>query len=112
MSGRRESKAVSTDTGRSCDHSESLLFPRFFHPKFKQITTMTPIQFVKSMRLNNAAMKIAGGMAVNEAAMDVGYVSPLQFTVSSNACIGSRHGNGVKRNSYQWVLVEPSQAYQ
>lgn len=40
----------------------------------------TVIQFVKSMRLNNAAMKIAGGMTVNEAAMDVGYVSPSQFS--------------------------------
>lgn len=51
-----------------------------FHRKFKQVTTMSPIQFVKSMRLNNAAMKIAGGMTVNEAAMDVGYVSPSQFS--------------------------------
>lgn len=51
-----------------------------FHRKFKQVTTMTPIQFVKSMRLNNAAMKIAGGMAVNEAALEVGYVSPSQFS--------------------------------
>lgn len=51
-----------------------------FHRKFKQITTMAPIQFVKSMRLNNAAMKIAGGMTVNEAAIDVGYVSPSQFS--------------------------------
>ncbi len=51
-----------------------------FHRKFKQATTMSPIQFVKSMRLNNAAMKIAAGMSVNEAAMDVGYVSPSQFS--------------------------------
>lgn len=51
-----------------------------FHRKFKQVTTMAPIQFVKSMRLNNAAMKIAGGMTVNEAALDVGYASPSQFS--------------------------------
>lgn len=51
-----------------------------FHRKFKRVTTMAPIQFVKSMRLNNAAMKIAGGMTVNEAAMDVGYASPSQFS--------------------------------
>jgi len=50
------------------------------HRKFKQATTMSPIQFVKSMRLNNAAMKIIGGMNVNEAAMDVGYVSSSQFS--------------------------------
>ena len=51
-----------------------------FHRKFKQVTTMAPIQFVKSMRLNNAAMKIAAGMTVNEAAIGVGYVSPSQFS--------------------------------
>ena len=51
-----------------------------FHRKFKQMTTMAPVQFVKSMRLNNAAMKIACGMSVNEAAIDVGYVSPSQFS--------------------------------
>lgn len=51
-----------------------------FHRKFKQATTMSPIQFVKSMRLNNAAMKIAGGMTVNQAALDVGYASPSQFS--------------------------------
>lgn len=51
-----------------------------FHRKFKQATTMSPIQFVKSMRLNNAAMKIAGGVTVNEAAMEVGYVSASQFS--------------------------------
>ncbi len=51
-----------------------------FHRKFKQTTSMSPIQFVKSMRLNNAAMMIAGGMSVSEAASGVGYVSPSQFS--------------------------------
>ncbi len=51
-----------------------------FHRKFKQATTMSPIQFVKSIRLNNAAMRIAQGTTVNEAAMDVGYTSPSQFS--------------------------------
>ncbi|MBD8870208.1 AraC family transcriptional regulator [Nocardioides donggukensis] len=51
-----------------------------FHRRFKQATTMSPIQFVKSMRLNNAAMSIAGGKSVNEAALGVGYVSTSQFS--------------------------------
>ncbi len=51
-----------------------------FHRKFKQATTMSPIQFMKSMRLNCAAMKIAEGTTVNEAALEVGYVSPSQFS--------------------------------
>ncbi|MCL9776091.1 AraC family transcriptional regulator [Vibrio methylphosphonaticus] len=51
-----------------------------FHRKFKQATRMSPMQFMKSMRLNKAAMKIATGMTVNEAAMEVGYVSSSQFS--------------------------------
>ena len=51
-----------------------------FHRKFKQATTMSPIQFIKSMRLNTAAMQIAGGITVSEAALDVGYASPSQFS--------------------------------
>lgn len=51
-----------------------------FHRKFKLATSMSPIQFVKSMRLNTAAMKIAGGMSVSEAAMRVGYISSSQFS--------------------------------
>ncbi|MEP5153644.1 AraC family transcriptional regulator [Planktotalea sp.] len=51
-----------------------------FHRKFKQVTAMSPIQFVKTMRINNAAMKISEGMTVSEAALDVGYISPSQFS--------------------------------
>lgn len=51
-----------------------------FHRKFKQATRMSPIQFIKSMRLNSAAMMIAEGKNVNEAAFDVGYVSSSQFS--------------------------------
>ena len=51
-----------------------------FHRKFKQATTMSPIQFVKSMRLNNAAMRIASGENVSIAAMEMGYVSSSQFS--------------------------------
>lgn len=51
-----------------------------FHRNFKKATTMAPIQFVKSMRVNAAAMKIAGGEGVAQAALDVGYVSPSQFS--------------------------------
>lgn len=51
-----------------------------FHRRFKEATTLSPIQFVKSMRLNTAAMKIAGGRTVSEAAWDVGYQSSSQFS--------------------------------
>ncbi len=50
------------------------------HRKFKEATTMSPMQFVKAMRLNSAAMKMARGMRVTEAAMAVGYESSSQFS--------------------------------
>jgi AraC-like DNA-binding protein len=51
-----------------------------FHRRFKEATTMSPIQFVKGIRLNNAAMRMAAGSTVNEAATEVGYASPSQFS--------------------------------
>jgi len=51
-----------------------------FHRRFKEATGMSPIQFVKTMRLSSAAMKIAAGKTVNAAAWEVGYASPSQFS--------------------------------
>lgn len=51
-----------------------------FHRKFKQATRLSPLQFVKAMRLNRAAMKIAAGRTVYEAAQEVGYQSSSQFS--------------------------------
>lgn len=51
-----------------------------FHRRFKEITTLSPVQFVKSLRLNTAAMHLATGLGVNEAALQVGYASPSQFS--------------------------------
>lgn len=51
-----------------------------FHRKFKQATTMSPLQFIKTLKLNEAAMLIASGTTVNEAASEVGYISSSQFS--------------------------------
>lgn len=51
-----------------------------FHRRFKAVTTLTPLQFMKAVRLNNAAAMIAGGMNASEAAGRVGYGSPSQFS--------------------------------
>ena len=51
-----------------------------FHRKFKEATMMSPIQFIKAMRLNRAAMNIATGMNVSQAASEVGYISSSQFS--------------------------------
>lgn len=51
-----------------------------FHRKFKKLTSLSPVQFVKTLRLNTAAMHLASGVNVNEAAGLVGYASPSQFS--------------------------------
>lgn len=60
-----------------------------FHRKFKSATGMSPIQFAKAMRLNRAALKIAGGATVNEAAIGVGYTSVSQFSREFKRLYGS-----------------------
>ncbi len=72
---QRKEQALQQEMAAQVGMSRAVL-----HRKFKQATTMSPIQFVKSMRLNSAAMKIAGGMTVNEAALEVGYASCSQFS--------------------------------
>ncbi len=67
-----------------------------FHRKFKRATTMSPIQFVKTMRLNTAGMLIADGMVVNQAALNVGYASPSQFSREFKRAFG--------RSPKEWVL--------
>ncbi|MCA9553057.1 MAG: AraC family transcriptional regulator [Myxococcales bacterium] len=51
-----------------------------FHRRFKAVTSLSPLQFIKALRLNHAAMQIAGGEAVSQAADAVGYASASQFS--------------------------------
>ena len=51
-----------------------------FDRRFKAATTYAPLQFIKTMRLNNAALLLRQGATVSEAAYAVGYASPSQFS--------------------------------
>ena len=52
-----------------------------FHRAFKDVTSSSPIQYLKKVRLNNAKnMLIERGLRVNEAATVVGYESTNQFS--------------------------------
>lgn len=51
-----------------------------FDRHFKATTSMSPLQYVKALRLNDAAMRIANGSDITRAATDVGYASPSQFS--------------------------------
>lgn len=51
-----------------------------FHRRFKEATSHSPLQFIKALRLNGAAMLIAQGSSVGAAATRVGYSNPSQFS--------------------------------
>lgn len=76
-----------------------------FHRKFKQATRLSPVQFVKSMRLNSAAVKIAEGMNVSRAAMDVGYVSSSQFSREFKRMYGQSPKQWIRDN--QALAAQP-----
>ena len=51
-----------------------------FHKKFKEVMHVSPLQYVKLVRLNKAKTYITEGKSVSEAAYMVGYNSPAQFS--------------------------------
>lgn len=54
--------------------------PSTFHRQFRAITTMSPLQFQKRVRLQEARLLlIGGGHDVSQTAFAVGYDSPSQF---------------------------------
>lgn len=51
-----------------------------FHRKFKATTGSSPLQFIKALRLNEAAMMLSIGHNAGQAASKVGYASASQFS--------------------------------
>jgi len=55
--------------------------PSAFHRQFKALTSQTPLQYQKQLRLMEARrLMIAGGANVEAACFEVGYESPSQFS--------------------------------
>jgi len=54
--------------------------PSTLHDYFKQVTSMSPMQFVKSLRLHRAHSLLLSGNQASEASYQVGYSSPSQFS--------------------------------
>ena len=51
-----------------------------FHKYFKAITSTTPLQYQKELRLLEARRLLKSGASVTTVAYDVGYESPSQFS--------------------------------
>ncbi|MEX0321615.1 MAG: AraC family transcriptional regulator N-terminal domain-containing protein [Puniceicoccaceae bacterium] len=55
--------------------------PSSFHRTFKEVTSTSPMQYLKRIRLDKArSLLFETGMRVNEAAREVGYESTTQFS--------------------------------
>lgn len=54
--------------------------PSALHQHFKQLTGLSPIQYVQRLRLHEARALLIGGRAAAEAGFEVGYKSPSQFS--------------------------------
>ncbi|KXF83305.1 AraC family transcriptional regulator [Enterovibrio coralii] len=50
------------------------------HEHFKQVTSVSPMQYVKSLRLHKARSMLSLGYQVSEVCFGVGYSSPSQFS--------------------------------
>ena len=64
-------KAIAKQAGMS---------PSSLHEHFKRATSFTPIQFAKRLRLHDARALLLSGRGASEAAFEVGYASPSQFS--------------------------------
>lgn len=71
--------------------------PSAFHRAFNDVTATSPIQYIKKMRLTRAReLMIDRRLRVNEAAIEVGYESPTQFSREFKRYYGSSPSEYVK----------------
>jgi AraC-like DNA-binding protein len=54
--------------------------PSALHKHFKEATTMSPMQYVKKLRLHHARTLLLSGRGAGEAGFEVGYASASQFS--------------------------------
>ncbi|MBD0278757.1 MAG: helix-turn-helix transcriptional regulator [Bacteroidota bacterium] len=58
-----------------------MTYANTFYKKFKSLTGLTPVEFVRDMRLQRAKQLLdAGGNNVSEVAYEVGFSNPKYFS--------------------------------
>jgi transcriptional regulator GlxA family with amidase domain len=68
----------------------AMVSPSAFHRQFKALTSMTPLQYQKQLRLLEARrLMVSCGMNVETACFQVGYESPSQFSREYARMFGS-----------------------
>ncbi len=70
--------------------SAAQMSPSAFHRRFKSVTSMTPLQYQKQLRLLEARrLMVADEASVETAAFQVGYESPSQFSREYSRMFGA-----------------------
>ena len=83
------------------------LSPSAFHRQFKELTSMTPLQYQKQLRLLEARRLLVSDLVnVETAAFEVGYVSPSQFSREYLRMFGTPPG----RDAAEWKGAPTSSA--
>lgn len=81
-----------------------------FHQHFKAMTSMSPLQYVKGIRLTRAKQMIQGGSSAKDAAHDVGYQSESQFSREFRRFFGVRPSDCALPNSMR-VTPRPTEPW-
>jgi AraC-like DNA-binding protein len=77
---------------------EAALSASTFHQRFKQLTAMSPLQYQKQLRLNEARrLMLSDGLDAATAAYRVGYESPSQFSREYSRQFGAPPSRDVGR---------------
>lgn len=72
--------------------------PSALHHTFKEVTSVSPLQYLKQIRLHQARLlMLQDGMSAAEAAHRVGYGSPSQFSREFKRLFGAAPSQEVQR---------------
>jgi AraC-like DNA-binding protein len=81
-----------------------------FHAHFKAVTSTTPIQYIKSVRLHQARLlMIRDGLTAASAAVRVGYESPSQFNREFKRLFGRSPGEEAREMRSAFALSPATQ---
>jgi transcriptional regulator GlxA family with amidase domain len=79
-----------------------------FHRRFREVTSMTPIQFQKHIRLQEARMRLLSSKDdVTTVGVSVGYESPSQFSREYRRLFGAPPGRDGERLRHSSTLSIP-----
>lgn len=69
-----------------------------FHSNFKSVTNISPLQYIKNIRLHKARLlMLENGVNAHNAAFNVGYESPSQFNREYKRLFGRPPGQDVRQ---------------